>query len=212
MHFRRLSAHTHTHAGDDCVGDFRGGGGGQGRRLPALLSDRARHAAVRHGTVKGICYETSNVWHLLNFLFPPCFLRPLVDKVPLCVCMYLSLCASFSPILFSDLLTLSSSSLRLTLKFLNLLPTTTHRHPTPSISLPHPHTPSLSRTPPPPRPSPQSPPMGTAEEPSLLRLRARATECAGEVAVSVGRAAFEPYAEAFFQQAMQGYVLISFSI
>ena len=55
-------------------------------------------------------------------------------------------------------------------------------------------------------PLPQSPPMGTAEEPSLLRLRARATECAGEVAVSVGRAAFEPYAEAFFQQAMQGYV------
>lgn len=34
---------------DDCFGDFRGGGGGQGRRVSALFSDRAEHAAVRHG-------------------------------------------------------------------------------------------------------------------------------------------------------------------
>jgi hypothetical protein len=38
---------------DDCVGDFRGGGGGQGRRIPALFPDRAEHAAVRHGMLAG---------------------------------------------------------------------------------------------------------------------------------------------------------------
>jgi hypothetical protein len=48
--------------------------------------------------------------------------------------------------------------------------------------------------------------MSTTED-SHLRLRARATECAGDVAVSVGREVFAPYFDAFFNQVMLGFKL-----